>query len=275
MEDKVFIVSTPIGNLDDMTFRAVKVLKDVDVILCEDTRHSIKLLNHFEIKNKLISYHKFNEKERIDYILSLINEEKKIALISDAGTPLISDPGSILVKELIKNNIKFTVVPGANALLPALILSGFNSEEFLFIGFLQKKNNKKEEKLQTLKDLDKTLIFYSSPYELKDLLKAINNVLGNRNVSISKEITKIHETTYTDKVLNLIDFFEGEENIKGEFVVVVEGNKEKKKTLSMKETKDIFLKRVEKGENPKDIIKNLAKENNLNKRELYNFLMKK
>ena len=275
MEDKVFIVSTPIGNLDDMTFRAVKVLKDVDVILCEDTRHSIKLLNHFEIKNKLISYHKFNEKERIDYILSLINEEKKIALISDAGTPLISDPGSILVKELIKNNIKFTVVPGANALLPALILSGFNSEEFLFIGFLQKKNNKKEEQLQTLKDLDKTLIFYSSPYELKDLLKAINNVLGNRNVSISKEITKIHETTYTDKVLNLIDFFEGEENIKGEFVVVVEGNKEKKKTLSMEETKDIFLKRVEKGENPKDIIKNLAKENNLNKRELYNFLMKK
>lgn len=275
MEDKVFIVSTPIGNLDDMTFRAVKVLKDVDVILCEDTRHSIKLLNHFEVKNKLISYHKFNEKERIDYILSLINEEKKIALISDAGTPLISDPGSILVKELIKNNIKFTVVPGANALLPALILSGFNSEEFLFIGFLQKKYNKKEEKLKTLKDLDKTLIFYSSPYELKDLLKAINIVLGNRNVAISKEITKIHETTYTDKVLNLIDFFEGEENIKGEFVVVVEGNKEEKKTLSMEETKDIFLKRVEKGENPKDIIKNLAKENNLNKRELYNFLMKK
>ncbi|MCO8193894.1 MULTISPECIES: 16S rRNA (cytidine(1402)-2'-O)-methyltransferase [Anaerofustis] len=275
MNDKVYIVSTPIGNLEDMTFRAVKVLKEVDVILCEDTRHSIKLLNHFEIKNKLISYHKFNEKERIDYILSLINEEKKIALISDAGTPLISDPGSILVKELIENNIKFTVVPGANALLPALILSGFNSEEFLFIGFLQKKYNKKEEKLKTLKDLDKTLIFYSSPYELKDLLKAINNVLGNRKVAISKEITKIHETTYRDEVINLIDIFENEENIKGEFVVVVEGNKEEKKNLSMEETKEIFQKRVESGENPKDIIKNLAKENNLNKRELYNFLMKK
>lgn len=275
MNDKVYIVSTPIGNLEDMTFRAVKVLKEVDVILCEDTRHSIKLLNHFEIKNKLISYHKFNEKERIDYILSLINEEKKIALISDAGTPLISDPGSILVKELIENNIKFTVVPGANAVLPALILSGFNSEEFLFIGFLQKKYNKKEEKLKTLKDLDKTLIFYSSPYELKDLLKAINNVLGNRKVAISKEITKIHETTYRDEVINLIDIFENEENIKGEFVVVVEGNKEEKKNLSMEETKEIFQKRVESGENPKDIIKNLAKENNLNKRELYNFLMKK
>ena len=275
MNDKVYIVSTPIGNLEDMTFRAVKVLKEVDVILCEDTRHSIKLLNHFEIKNKLISYHKFNEKERIDYILSLINEEKKIALISDAGTPLISDPGNILVKELIENNIKFTVVPGANALLPALILSGFNSEEFLFIGFLQKKYNKKEEKLKTLKDLDKTLIFYSSPYELKDLLKAINNVLGNRKVAISKEITKIHETTYRDEVINLIDIFENEENIKGEFVVVVEGNKEEKKNLSMEETKEIFQKRVESGENPKDIIKNLAKENNLNKRELYNFLMKK
>lgn len=275
MNDKVYIVSTPIGNLEDMTFRAVKVLKEVDVILCEDTRHSIKLLNHFEIKNKLISYHKFNEKERIDYILSLINEEKKIALISDAGTPLISDPGSILVKELIENNIKFTVVPGANALLPALILSGFNSEEFLFTGFLQKKYSRKEEKLKTLKDLDKTLIFYSSPYELKDLLKAINNVLGNRKVAISKEITKIHETTYRDEVINLIDIFENEENIKGEFVVVVEGNKEEKKNLSMEETKEIFQKRVESGENPKDIIKNLAKENNLNKRELYNFLMKK
>lgn len=275
MNDKVYIVSTPIGNLEDMTFRAVKVLKEVDVILCEDTRHSIKLLNHFEIKNKLISYHKFNEKERIDYILSLINEEKKIALISDAGTPLISDPGSILVKELIENNIKFTVVPGANAVLPALILSGLNSEEFLFIGFLQKKYNKKEEKLKTLKDLDKTLIFYSSPYELKDLLKAINNVLGNRKVAISKEITKIHETTYRDEVINLIDIFENEENIKGEFVVVVEGNKEEKKNLSMEETKEIFQKRVESGENPKGIIKNLAKENNLNKRELYNFLMKK
>ena len=275
MNDKVYIVSTPIGNLEDMTFRAVKVLKEVDVILCEDTRHSIKLLNHFEIKNKLISYHKFNEKERIDYILSLINEEKKIALISDAGTPLISDPGSILVKELIENNIKFTVVPGANALLPALILSGFNSEEFLFTGFLQKKYSRKEEKLKTLKDLDKTLLFYSSPYELKDLLKAINNVLGNRKVAISKEITKIHETTYRDEVINLIDIFENEENIKGEFVVVVEGNKEEKKNLSMEETKEIFQKRVESGENPKDIIKNLAKENNLNKRELYNFLMKK
>ena len=275
MNDKVYIVSTPIGNLEDMTFRAVKVLKEVDVILCEDTRHSIKLLNHFEIKNKLISYHKFNEKERIDYILSLINEEKKIALISDAGTTLISDPGSILVKELIENNIKFTVVPGANALLPALILSGFNSEEFLFTGFLQKKYSRKEEKLKTLKDLDKTLIFYSSPYELKDLLKAINNVLGNRKVAISKEITKIHETTYRDEVINLIDIFENEENIKGEFVVVVEGNKEEKKNLSMEETKEIFQKRVESGENPKDIIKNLAKENNLNKRELYNFLMKK
>ena len=275
MNDKVYIVSTPIGNLEDMTFRAVKVLKEVNVILCEDTRHSIKLLNHFEIKNKLISYHKFNEKERIDYILSLINEEKKIALISDAGTPLISDPGSILVKELIENNIKFTVVPGANALLPALILSGFNSEEFLFIGFLQKKYNKKEEKLKTLKDLDKTLIFYSSPYELKDLLKAISNILGNRKVAISKEITKIHETTYRDEVINIIDIFENEENIKGEFVVVVEGNKEEKKNLSMEETKEIFQKRVESGENPKDIIKNLAKENNLNKRELYNFLMKK
>lgn len=274
MDDKVYIVSTPIGNLEDMTFRAVKVLKEVDVILCEDTRHSIKLLNHFEIKNKLISYHKFNEKERINYILSLLNEDKKIALISDAGTPLISDPGSILIKELIENNIKFTVVPGANALLPALILSGFSSEEFLFIGFLPKKNNKKEEKLKTLKDLDKTLIFYSSPYELKDLLTAINNVLGKRKVAISKEITKIHETTYRGTAKELLEML-NESEVKGEFVVVVEGNKETKELLTMEEIKPIFDEEVSKGNNPKEAIKKLAKENKINKRDLYNFLMKK
>ncbi|WP_290771323.1 16S rRNA (cytidine(1402)-2'-O)-methyltransferase [Anaerofustis sp.] len=274
MDDKVYIVSTPIGNLEDMTFRAVKVLKEVNVILCEDTRHSIKLLNHFEIKNKLISYHKFNEKERINYILSLLNEDKKIALISDAGTPLISDPGSILVKELIANNIKFTVVPGANALLPALILSGFSSEEFLFIGFLPKKNSKKEEKLKTLKDLDKTLIFYSSPYELEDLLTAINNVLGNRKVAISKEITKIHETTYRGTAKELLEML-NESEVKGEFVVVVEGNKETKELLTMEEIKPIFDEEVSKGNNPKEAIKKLAKENKINKRDLYNFLMKK
>lgn len=274
MDDKVYIVSTPIGNLEDMTFRAVKVLKEVNVILCEDTRHSIKLLNHFEIKNKLISYHKFNEKERINYILSLLNEDKKIALISDAGTPLISDPGSILVKELIANNIKFTVVPGANALLPALILSGFSSEEFLFIGFLPKKNSKKEEKLKTLKDLDKTLIFYSSPYELKDLLTAINNVLGKRKVAISKEITKIHETTYRGTAKELLEIL-NESEVKGEFVIVVEGNKETKELLTMEEIKPIFDEEVSKGNNPKEAIKKLAKENKINKRDLYNFLMKK
>ncbi|EDS71744.1 16S rRNA (cytidine(1402)-2'-O)-methyltransferase [Anaerofustis stercorihominis] len=274
MEDKVYIVSTPIGNLEDMTFRAIKVLKEVDVILCEDTRHSIKLLNHFEIKNKLISYHKFNEKERIDYILSLINENKTLALISDAGTPLISDPGNILVKELIENDIKFTVVPGANALLPALILSGFNSEEFLFIGFLPKKNNKKEEKLNTLKDFDKTLIFYSSPYELIDMIKAIDNVLGDRKTAISKEITKLHETTYRGTPKELIAMLNDME-IKGEFVIVVEGNKEEKKLLTKEEAKQIFDMEIQKGEHPKDLIKKLAKENNLNKRELYNYLMKK
>lgn len=274
MEDKVYIVSTPIGNLEDMTFRAVKVLKEVDVILCEDTRHSIKLLNHFEIKNKLISYHKFNEKERIDYILSLINENKTLALISDAGTPLISDPGNILVKELIENDIKFTVVPGANALLPALILSGFNSEEFLFIGFLPKKNNKKEEKLNTLKDFDKTLIFYSSPYELIDMINSIDNVLGDRKTSISKEITKLHETTYRGTPKELIAMLNDME-IKGEFVIVVEGNKEEKKLLTKEEAKQIFDMEIQKGGHPKDLIKKLAKENNLNKRELYNYLMKK
>jgi len=274
MEDRVYIVSTPIGNLDDMTFRGIKVLNDADLILCEDTRHSIKLLNHFNIKNKLISYHKFNEKERIDYILSLINEGKNIALISDAGTPLISDPGSILVKELIKHDIKFTVVPGANALLPALILSGFNSEEFLFIGFLPKKNSKKIDKLKTLKEIDKTLIFYSSPHELLDLLNSVYEVFENRNIAVSKEITKLHETTYRGTTKELIDEFRNIE-IKGEFVVVIEGNKEKKVYLTKEEVKSVFDSMVENGDNPKEVIKKLAKENNLNKRELYNFLMKK
>lgn len=273
-EDKVFIVSTPIGNLEDISFRAIKVLKDVDIILCEDTRHSIKLLNHYEIKNKLVSYHKFNEKERIDYILSLIYDGKSIALISDAGTPLISDPGAVLVSQLIKNDINFSVIPGANALLPALILSGFNAENFMFIGFLPKKQSKKKEKLDTLKEIRASLIFYSSPYELLDFLNASLESLGDRNIAISKEITKIHETTYRGKISEVLSSF-NDTQIKGEFVIVIQGCQTEKKVLSMDEAKNLFIIRKENGESPKELIKEIAKENDLNKRDFYNFVMKK
>ena len=274
MNEQVLIVSTPIGNLDDMTIRGLKALEEADVILCEDTRHSLKLLNHFNIKNRLVSYHKFNERERIDMILSLIDEGNKIALISDAGTPLVSDPGKILVDELIKNGISFSVVPGANALLPALILSGLSNESFTFAGFLPKKHSKKTAFLEEYKNAKSTLIFYSSPYELAENLKAIKEVLEDRKASVSREITKMHEETLRGSISVLIERVENE-NLKGEFVIVVEGAMDEEKTLSADELESVFTERTGKGEKPGAVIKDLAKTYGLNKRELYSKLMTK
>ena len=274
MDEQVLIVSTPIGNLDDMTIRGVRALEQADVILCEDTRHSLKLLSHFGIRKKLVSYHKFNERERVDYILSLIDEEKKIALISDAGTPLISDPGSVLVEEMIRNGISFSVVPGANALLPALILSGLDSENFTFAGFLPKKASRKKTFLENYRELSQTLIFYSSPHELSENLSAMKEVFGNRKAAACREITKLHEETVRDDLDGLIRHFT-EISPKGEFVIVVEGLREEEKTASFNELRKIFDERAENGERPKEIIKALSREYNVNKRELYSYIMTK
>ncbi len=219
----VFVVPTPIGNLEDITFRALKTLKTVDLIAAEDTRHTQKLLNHFEITNKLISYHEHNKRERTNQLLSVLEEGRSIAIVSDAGMPAISDPGADLVREAIEKDIHVVVLPGANAALCALVGSGLSTDEFLFYGFLPRKKQEKEAELTRLKQLKATIIFYESPFRVKETLRAIEKQMGNRQIVIAREITKIYEQFVRGEVEDVLAWVE-ENDIKGECCIVVEGN---------------------------------------------------
>ena len=221
---KIYIVPTPIGNLDDITLRAIIVLKDVDIILCEDTRRSKKLLVHYEIETPLRSHHKFNEHQEVDIIIEKIKSGTKVALISDAGTPGISDPGYLIVRTCIQNNIEIDCLPGPTAFVPALINSGFPSDKFIFEGFLPVKKGRKT-RLEILSKEERTMVFYESPHKI---LKTLNDFLihfgSNRKVSISRELTKIYEETIRGTIHSVLESLT-EKSIKGEIVVIVEGYK--------------------------------------------------
>jgi 16S rRNA (cytidine1402-2'-O)-methyltransferase len=221
---KIYIVPTPIGNLDDITLRAINVLKDVDLILCEDTRRSKKLLVHYEIETPLRSHHKFNEHQEVDIIIEKIKSGTKVALISDAGTPGISDPGYLIVRTCIQNNIEIDCLPGPTAFVPALINSGIPSDKFIFEGFLPVKKGRKT-RLETLSKEERTMVFYESPHKI---LKTLNDFLihfgSNRKVSISRELTKIYEETIRGTVQSVLESLT-KKSIKGEIVVIVEGYK--------------------------------------------------
>lgn len=218
---KLYIVPTPIGNLKDITFRAIEVLKDVDLILCEDTRVSSKLLKHYNISTTLKSYHQHNEHRIIDKIIKqLLENNYSYALISDAGTPGISDPGYLLIRECIKNEIDIENLPGATAFVPALINSGFPCDKFIFEGFLPHKKGRKS-RLENLANQDRTIILYESPYRIIKLLKEIHEYFNNPRVSISREITKLYEETIRGKPLEIVKTLEVKK-IKGEFVVLIE-----------------------------------------------------
>ena len=221
---KLYIVPTPIGNLEDFTFRAINVLMDVDLILCEDTRRSKKLLIHYNIETPLRSHHKFNEHKEIGKIVDKILSGEKIALISDAGTPGISDPGFLAVRTCLENNIEVECLPGATALIPALVNSGIPFDKFVFEGFLPVKKGRKT-KLEKLSEEERTMIFYESPHKLLKTLKDFCNSFGPaRKVSISRELTKIYEETIRLSLEDAIKLFT-EKPPKGEFVIVVEGYK--------------------------------------------------
>ena len=224
---KIYIVPTPIGNLDDITLRAINVLKDVDLILCEDTRRSKKLLVHYEIETPLRSHHKFNEHQEVDIIIEKIKSGTKVALISDAGTPGISDPGYLIVRTCIQNNIEIDCLPGPTAFVPALINSGIPSDKFIFEGLLKVKKGRKT-RLETLSKEERTMVFYESPHKI---LKTLNDFLihfgSNRKVSISRELTKIYEETIRGTVQSVLESLT-KKSIKGEIVVIVEGFKESK-----------------------------------------------
>lgn len=274
MQGILYLVATPIGNLDDITLRAVKVLEAVDYIAAEDTRHTLKLLNHLNISKPLISCYKENELIKSDILISKLKEGKNIALVSDAGTPVISDPGEELVHSAIENNIKVVPIPGACALIAALTSSGISAKEFCFIGFLPVNKTEKTNKLLSLYDLDKTLIFYEAPHKLINTLNCISEVLGNRKITLARELTKIHEEFiygYIDDILKNI------ENPKGEFVIIVEGNKNSTDEVTEKlinstlEEHFSFYKNL--GYSKKDIIKMIAKDRNVSKNEIYQYFI--
>ena len=221
---KLILIPTPIGNLDDITLRAIECIKDVDLILCEDTRRSLKLLNHLQIKKPLESFHKFNEHSKVEKVISEIQSGTKVGLISDAGTPSISDPGYLIVKMCIDNNIDVECLPGPTALIPALAISGLPSDRFTFEGFLPVKKGRKT-RLQELSLEKRTMIFYESPYKLYKTLKDFYDYFGpDREISISKELTKIFENTKRGKIKEIIDTYENKK-LKGEFVIVAKGLK--------------------------------------------------
>ena len=238
MPGKLYLVATPIGNLEDITIRALNVLKQVDLIAAEDTRHTLGLLNHFEISKPLISYYKQTEKSRSEVLIEKLKEGKNIAIVSDAGTPGISDPGEEIVKLAIQNNIEIIPIPGACALINALIVSGLSTREFSFIGFLSTIKKEKKEKLEEVKFETRTLILYEAPHKLKGTLEQIFETLGNRNIVLARELTKIHEEFIRGTVSEILDRIE---EIKGEFVILVEGNNISKKDLELSNLKNLSL----------------------------------
>ena len=219
---KLYIVPTPIGNLDDITIRAVQVLKKADLILCEDTRRSKKLLNHLGIKSQLRSHHKFNEHSEVEYIVKKIKEDRNVAVISDAGTPGISDPGFLIVRTCLENEIEVECLPGPTALIPALMVSGISSDKFIFEGFLPIKKGRKT-KLSILALEKRTMIFYESPHKLLRTLLDFENSFGpKRKISVSRELTKLYEETIRGTVEEMKEIYKSKKP-KGEYVIVVEG----------------------------------------------------
>lgn len=261
----VYIIPTPIGNMEDITLRAINTLKQVEVIFCEDTRVTSLLLNHFEIKKKLISSHKFNEDKNDNKLLDYLNDGKDVGIVTDRGTPIISDPGFELVKVAIENNFNVVSLPGPTAFVPALTVSGLSPQPFLFYGFLINKEGKRKKELELLKNHKETMIFYESPHRIIETLDNMIEVLGNRNISISREISKKFEEIYRGTIeevkLDMVD-------VKGELVIVVSGNTDENTydNLSIIEHVNLYIKE---GLTSKDAIKKVSQDRGMNKNEVY------
>lgn len=262
----VNFVSTPIGNLKDITLRALEVLREADVIFCEDTRHSIKLLNAYDIKKPLLSCHKFNEREAAQKIIAAANEGKEVAVISDAGMPVVSDPGNTVCKALKEAGVAYTVIPGANAALSALILSAFPADRFAFLGFLPEKPGEKKALLEQYKSIDCTLIFHVAPQDLDRDISAMAEVLGDRPACAVREITKLHEEAVN---FTLSQGFSGEK--RGEFVIIVSGATEVENPLNTLSEREHILHYMSNGMDKKEAIKQAAKDRGLTKSEMYKF----
>ena len=263
----LYLVATPIGNLEDITLRAIRILESADLIAAEDTRQTLKLLNHLQISKKLISYHRHNEEIKTEILIKELKKGKNVALVSDAGTPGISDPGEEIIKKCIEEDIKIVPVPGTCAMINALIASGISTKEFVFLGFLPINKKLRKNKLEEIKNASKTVILYEAPHKLLDTLEDLKEIINDRKIVLARELTKIH-----------VEFIRGDINlllnkareIKGEIVLIIEANKNEKENnfakLSVEEQYNLYK---EQGLDKKDIIKKIAKNKNVNKNEIY------
>ena len=271
MSGKLYICPTPIGNLEDMTYRTVRILNEVDLIAAEDTRHSIKLLNHFEISKPLTSYHEHNKDSKGGYLINKLLDGENIALISDAGMPGISDPGEDIIKQAIEHNIEIEVLPGATASITALVGSGLETAKFAFEGFLDRDKKIRRNQLEELKEERRTIIFYESPHRLKDTLKDMLKVLGNRKIAVNREITKKYQEIIREDIETVINVF-NEKEVKGEFVLIVEGFKGEKTVQNSYDDlneREYVLALMETGMDKKDAIKTVCKDRKLKKDVVY------
>ena len=271
----LYIVATPIGNLDDITLRAIKTLQEADLIAAEDTRHTLKLLNHLEISKPMISYHRHNEETKSNVLIEKLQEGQNIALVSDAGTPGICDPGEEVIKKCIELGIKIVPIPGACAMINSLICSGIDTKEFTFLGFLPLNKKLRKKKLEEIEKANKTIIIYEAPHKMKTTLGDLKEILKDRKIVLARELTKIHEEFIRksiDELLSEID------TIKGEMILIIEGNKidtEECKNFDEISLEDHYKLYEEKGLNKKEIIKQIAKDRNVNKNEIYMYFLEK
>ena len=269
MNGTLYIVATPIGNLEDITLRALRILKEVDLIAAEDTRQTLKLLNHLEISKPLISYHRHNEEVKSEILIQKLENGENIALVSDAGTPGICDPGEDVIKKAIEEGINVVPIPGACAMVNALIASGIDTKEFIFLGFLPLNKKTRLEKLREIKESEKTIIIYEAPHKMKNTLKELSEILQERKIVLARELTKIHEEFIREDINFLMEKIE---NLKGEMILIIEGKKKENNienelnNLSLEEHYKYY---EEQGFDKKDIIKKIAKDRNVNKNEIY------
>ena len=271
MFGKLYLIATPIGNLGDITYRAVEILKKVDIIAAEDTRHSLKLLNYLDISKPMISYHRHNEDTKTETLINLLKDGKNIGLITDAGTPGISDPGEEVVKQAIKENIEIIPIPGACALINALIASGLNTKEFAFYGFLPLDKKLRNEKMEDIQKQNKTKIFYEAPHRLEKTLAELLDRFGNIEIVIAKELTKIHESFIRGRIEDILPTLK---DVKGEYIILFEMHSKTEKQIEVETLNQMTLEEQYKyyenqGMNKKDIIKRIAKNNKVPKDEIY------
>ncbi len=274
MKGTLYIVATPIGNLEDITLRALRILKEVDLIAAEDTRQTLKLLNHFEISKPLISYHRHNEDVKSEILIEKLENGENIALVSDAGTPGICDPGEEVIKKAIEEDINVVPIPGPCAMINALIASGIDTKEFTFLGFLPLNKKTRKEKLKEIEESEKTIIIYEAPHKMKNTLKELSEILKERKIVLARELTKIHEEFIREDIDSLMEKIE---KLKGEMILIIEGkkieNSNQENMLNKLSLEEHYKYYEKQGFDKKEIIKKIAKDRNVSKNEIYmNFI---